>query len=179
MRLTRCLPLAAFILAALPFAVSPARADQGGGPGGPGGPGGEPGARFERMIQKLGLDATQQQKVQAILDAAKPQREEIRGRIHQAFQDMHTLLDQDSPDQNKVLAQAEVIGQITTEAHKDMLMTLLAVRAELRPDQLAKLKAMHDQRGGPGRWHRRFRGGAPGSPPTGAPDGSTDSAPGT
>jgi Spy/CpxP family protein refolding chaperone len=131
------------------------------------------------MIQKLGLDATQQQKVQAILDAAKPQREEIRGRVRQAFQDMHALLDQDTPDQNKVLAQAEVIGQITTEAHKHMLTTLLAVRAELTPDQRAKLKAMHEQHGGAGRWHHRFRGGAPGGAPSGGPDGSTDTAPGT
>jgi len=74
--------------------------------------------RLERQLSKLGLDPTQQQKVQAILDAAKPQRDQIRERMHQAFQDMRALLDQDSPDQAAVLAQADRIGQISTTAHK-------------------------------------------------------------
>ncbi len=170
MRPTRRLSIAALFLAALPFLVSPAYADPQGGPGGPGGGPGEPGAHFAKMIDKLGLDATQQQKVQAILDAAKPKRQEIRGRMRQAFQDMHTLLDQDAPNRDAVLAQADRIGAITTEAHKAMLTTLLAVRAELTPDQRAKLK-QEMQEHGPGRWHHRRFGGGRGGEPEGAPAG--------
>jgi Spy/CpxP family protein refolding chaperone len=132
------------------------------------------------MIQKLGLDATQQKKVQAILDAAKPQREEIRGRMRQAFEDMRALLDQETPDQAAVLAQADRIGAISTEAHKAMLTTLLAVRAELTPEQRAKLKQEMREHG-PGRWHRRhhggMQGGAAGGSPEGAPPSPAESAP--
>jgi Spy/CpxP family protein refolding chaperone len=170
MRSKRTLSLAALFLAALPFVVSAAHAEPGEGPGGPGGPG----RRLERMIQTLGLNATQQQKVQAILDAAKPKREEIRGQMRKAFDEMRALLDQDTPEQAAVLAQADRIGAISTEAHKAMLTTLLAVRAELTPEQRAKLKE-EMQKHGPGRWHRKHRGGAsggagaPGAPPSGAP----------
>jgi Spy/CpxP family protein refolding chaperone len=124
--------------------------------------------RLERQLSKLGLDPNQQQKVQAILDAAKPQRDEIRAQMRQAFQDMHALLDQDTPDQAAVLAQADRMGQISTAAHKAMLTTLLAVRAELTPDQRAKLKASMREHGG-GRW-RHNRGGSPGNAPEATPE---------
>jgi periplasmic protein CpxP/Spy len=172
MRSTRTLSLMALLLAALPFVVSPAHAEPGDGPGGPGGPG----RRLERMIQTLGLDATQQKKVQAILDAAKPKREEIRGRMHKAFDEMRALLDQDTPDQAAVLAQADRIGAISTEAHKAMLTTLLAVRAELTPEQRAKLKE-EMQKHGPGRWHHRHRGGARGGASGGASGATPEGAP--
>ena len=159
MRPTRCLTLAALVLAALPFFASPAWA----GPhhGGPG--------RLERQLEKLGLSDAQKQKVQAILDAAKPKREEIRGRMRTAFDEMRGLLDQESPSESAVLAQADKIGAIQTEAHKTMLTTLLAVRNELTPEQRAKLsEAMRKH--GHGRWHgRHHHGGEPGESPESAP----------
>ena len=165
MRPTRRLTLAALLLAALPFTVTPALADPGEMMGGPGG--GGPGARLERKLDKLGLSESQHAKVQAILDAAKPKREEIRGRMRQAFQDMRALLDQDQPSQDAVLAQADRIGQISTEAHKSLLTTLLQVRAELTPEQRAKLKESMRE-GMHGRWHHKMHGdsgsGAPEPP---------------
>jgi len=146
------------------FALSaPALADP------PGGPGGEPGERFQKMIANLGLDPTQQEKVQAIFDNAKPQREALRGQMREAFQQMRALLDQDNPDQGAVLAQADKLGQLSTEMHKERLTTLLAVRAELRPDQRAKLKA-EMMKHGPGRWrhHHGMGGPGPGTPGDGA-----------
>ncbi len=165
MRPTRWLTLAPFLLAALAFLVSPAWAGPHGGPGGPGGME----SRLERQLSKLGLDPTQQQKVQAILDAAKPQRDQVREQMHQAFQDMRALLDQDNPDQTAVLAQGDRIGQISTTAHKGMLTTLLAVRAELTPEQRAKLKASMREHG-PGHWRHGHRGGSPGDAPEAKPE---------
>lgn len=155
MRPTRWLTLAAALfLAAAPLCVTPAFAGphHGGGPG-----------RLERQLEKLGLSDAQKQKVQAILDAAKPKREEIRGQMRAAFQDMKALLDQDAPSQSAVLAQADKIGAIQTEAHKTMLTTLLAVRQELTPEQRAQLRDnMQKQRG---RWHGRHHGGEPSDSP--------------
>ena len=173
MRQTRWLPLASFLLAALAFLASPAHADPGGmGPGGPGGPGG-PEGRLERNLSKLGLDDAQNQKVHAILDAAKPQREQIRGQMRQAFEEMRTLLDQDNPDQSAVLAQADRIGAISTEAHKAMLTTLLQVRAQLTPDQRAKLKASMREHGH-GRWRHRMGGSPGGGPPSDSPEATPE-----
>ena len=166
------------LLALASFALSTAAlADPSGG--GPGGPGGDPGARFQKMISNLGLDATQQEKVQAIFDNAKPQRDALRAQMREAFQQMRTLLDQDAPDQNAVLAQADRLGQLTTEMHKQRLTTLLAVRAELRPDQRAKLKAemMNHGPGGGGRWHRHRGMGGPGGSGSGTGTDGTSSPP--
>ena len=154
MRPTRSKLFALLALAGFASFATPALAGPGHGPGGPG-------ARLEKHLKTLGLDPTQQEKVQAILDAAKPQREQIRSQMRAAFEDMHKLLDQETPDQAAVLAQADKIGQISTEAHKEMLKTLLAVRAELTPDQRAKLKAEMMKHGG-GRW-RHHRGGEQGA----------------
>ena len=140
-----------------------------------------PGARLEEHLKGLGLSDAQQQKVHAILDGAKATREANRARMKQAFQDMRALLDQDQPDRSKVLAQADVIGQITTEAHKRMLQTLLDVRAELTPEQRTKLREDLQKHGPMGRWHRHHRGGMgsggmggppPEPPPADAPKGN-------
>jgi Spy/CpxP family protein refolding chaperone len=151
MRPNRSKLFAVLALASLASFTTPALAGPGHGPGG------GPGHRLEEKLKTLGLDANQQAKVQAILDAAKPERDQIRTQIREAFDSMHTLLDQETPDQAAVLAQADKIGQLTTEAHKEMLKTLLAVRAELTPDQRAKLKA---EMGKHGRW-RHHRGSGP------------------
>ncbi|HTO06992.1 MAG TPA: Spy/CpxP family protein refolding chaperone [Myxococcota bacterium] len=178
MRPFKSLSLAALLCALF---VSPVRADPNaptGGPGGPGGPGME--GRLEKQLGKLGLSDSQNQKVQAILTAAKPQRDAMRGQMRQAFQDMRSLLDQDAPDQNAVMAQADRIGQLQTQAHKDMLTTLLAVRAELSPAQRAQLReSMHEHM--QGRWHRWHHGynrGGQGAPPSGgAPAPTPETSP--
>ncbi len=157
MRPTHKLTFAALWLAALSFIASPALA----GPhhGGPG--------RLERQLEKLGLSDSQKVKVQAILDEAKPKREEVRGKMRAAFDEMRALLDQDSPSESAVLAQADKIGAIQTDAHKAMLTTLLAVRKELTPEQRAKLSAeMRKHRHG--RWGKHH-GGGKGESPESAP----------
>ena len=153
LKLFALLALASFALSSAALADPPA---------GPDGPGGDPGARFQKMIANLGLDATQQEKVQAIFDNAKPRRDALRTQMREAFQQMRALLDQDTPDQNAVLAQADKLGQLSTEMHKQRLTTLLAVRAELRPDQRAKLKAEMMKHGPGGRWHHHRGMGGPG-----------------
>jgi len=167
MRPTRWSNLTAVFAATLALLAAPAFADPPPGPGGPMGPGGMGmGPRLEHKLAKLGLSPDQQTKIQGILDAAKPQREDLRNRMRKAFEDMRLLLDQDTPDQNAVLAQADAIGQLTTEAHKDMLTTLLAVRAELTPAQRLKLKEeMQHGPGGGGRFRRWHRGGGQPSSP--------------
>jgi len=178
MRPIKSLSLAALLSALL---VSPAFAGPGGGPGGPGGPGGGPGmeGRLEKELGKLGLSDSQNQKVQAILTAAKPQRDAVRSQMKQAFQDMRALLDQDNPDQGAVMTQADKIGQIQTQAHKDMLTTLLAVRAELTPAQRTQLReSMHEHMRH--RWHRgynRGQGTAPAPPSGSAPAPTPEQSP--
>ena len=165
MRPTRSKLFAVFALAGLASFATPALAGPGHGPGG------GPGARLEKHLKTLGLDPSQQEKVQAILDAAKPQREQFRAKMREQFNKMRELLDQDAPDQAAVLAQADVLGQLKTEMLRERLKILLAVRAELTPDQRAKLKA-EMMKSGFGRWRHHHGGeeGAGGAPPEPPPE---------
>ena len=146
MRRTALVLAAVGFAAALPFAASLALAQPGGNPArGPHAKERGPGARMEAHLLNLGLDANQMEKVRAVLDASGARREEIRGRLRRAFDDMHALLREDLPEEAAVMIQAQRIGEINTEGHQWMLHTLLAVRAELTPAQRAQLaKEMRD-----------------------------------
>jgi Spy/CpxP family protein refolding chaperone len=53
---------------------------------------------------------------------------------------MRTLLEADKPDVNAVLAQADSVGALKTEARKAQLRNLLAIRALLTAEQWTDLK---------------------------------------
>ena len=120
---------------------------------GPGRHGHAPEARLQHDLDRLGLSSDQLQQVQAILDAAKVQREQTHAQLRAAFDAMHTLLEQDTPDEAAVMAQADKIATLKTAAEKNMLHTLLAVRAQLTPEQRQKLKDMHEHDAPPWRGH--------------------------
>jgi len=123
-------------------------------------------ARLEKDLASLGLSPAQDEKIRAILAQAKAARDPRREEMRAEFQKMHELLESDSPDEAAVLAQADKIGALKNEQHKAMLRTLLAIRAELTPEQRTELKAKMREHG-PGRW---FRGRHHGGPPEATPD---------
>lgn len=136
------------------------------GPGPDGPRWGDPAARLQKDLAELGLSAAQDEKIRAILAESKSTREGRRGEMRAEFERMHALLEADSPDEAAVMAQADKIGALKNAQHKAMLHTLLAIRAELTPEQRAKLKEKMREHG-PGRW---FRGHRRGGPPEGPPD---------
>ena len=117
---------------------------------------GEPGMRFRKHLDELNLTADQKKKVDAIFENAKKDREGNRGDLRGEYKKLHELLEQDKPDTKAVNAQVDKIGEMKTEQHKEMLMTLLAVRAELTPEQREKLKEMKKERRE--NWREKRRG---------------------
>ncbi|MGH7898735.1 MAG: Spy/CpxP family protein refolding chaperone [Candidatus Binatia bacterium] len=140
------------LLAALPLATGVAMADRGAGRG----HWHHDGARLERQLGEVGLDARQKAKVDEIFADAKKDREENRAKLREAHQALRTLLEQDSPDRSAIDRQVEKLGEMKTEAHKAKLHTLLAVRAELTREQREKLKSMKREK----RAHRSHDRGA-------------------
>lgn len=132
-----------------------------GPPDGPGGHGQGmgPGGQLEKHLEELGLEPEKLEAVRAILAESKAAREQHREQMKSAFEEMHAMLEQDAPDEAAVMRQAEVLGELRTEAHKAMLHTLLAVRAELTPEQRVQLreKMRADMSRRPW-WHRRHGG---------------------
>lgn len=123
----------------------------------PGPPPGPPGARLKQHLNELGLTADQMKKVDSILSGEKGQRQKFHTQMKEAFDQMHNLLKQDSPNESAVMQQADKIGQIQTAMHKAMLHTLLQVRAVLTPAQRQKLIELSSKEGS--RWHHHHRGG--------------------
>lgn len=112
-------------------------------------PGQGPITRLEQNLKGLELKPEQRQKVQAIVDASRKEREALQTQIQQAFKDLRGMLEQPSPDEPAILRQADKLGELQTQQRKLMLRTLLKVRSELTPEQRQQLADMR-QRGGPG-----------------------------
>jgi Spy/CpxP family protein refolding chaperone len=108
------------------------------------------GGRLKQLIADLGLDEKTLTEVNQILEASQAERRELRRQRREAHQHMRTLLEQAEPDEATVMAQADTIGALETEAQKQRLRTILRVRAFLTPAQRAKLlellRARHPRR---------------------------------
>jgi Spy/CpxP family protein refolding chaperone len=59
---------------------------------------------------------------------------------------MRRLLGQDRPDEAAVMQQAERIGALEIELHKQRLRTMLRIRALLTPEQRRELVTIHGER---------------------------------
>jgi Spy/CpxP family protein refolding chaperone len=53
---------------------------------------------------------------------------------------MRTLLQQDNPKEDAVLAQSEVIGRLETDQRKQALHTMLTIQTLLTPEQRTSLR---------------------------------------
>jgi Spy/CpxP family protein refolding chaperone len=100
-----------------------------------------PGARLERSLEELGLEPEKLDGLRALIASARREGEEQRERLRSARQELHALLEADAPDEAAVLEQVERLGELRTEAHKSLVHTLLAVRAQLTPEQREQLRA--------------------------------------
>jgi Spy/CpxP family protein refolding chaperone len=96
-------------------------------------------ARLEHLVEAIGLDEKTLTEVYKIIDASKAEHRELRRKLREAHDHMRSLLEQDKPDEATVMAQADVIGGLETEARKQRLQTMLQVHALLTPEQRTKL----------------------------------------
>lgn len=121
----------------------------------PGGPGCSkrhgPGERIERAVSEAGLSAPTEDRVFAILDDARKEGRTLRREIRSAHDDLRELLSADTPDEDAVLAQADVVGTLMAKAHKHRLETLLAVRGVTTVEEWRELRDGFEERRGPGR----------------------------
>lgn len=114
--------------------------------------GGRPGhgsmlGRVEHGVEKLELAPETRKSVDAILDQARSQQRELRDQLHAAHEQMRTALDAESPSTDAVLAQADSIGALETQAKKLELQAIIQVRQLLSAEQWQQLRTQQ----GPGR----------------------------
>ena len=96
--------------------------------------------RLEEKIDALNLDDATRTAIHKAFDDGRAAQDDLRSHLRQARQELRAMLEDHTPDQDKVMAQADVIGGFVTEQRKQELHIWLTVRALLTPEQRASLR---------------------------------------
>lgn len=151
------------LLASLAMTAGAGAASEHGGPGA-GGRHGEmsqfrdPGRMVERMSRILDLDELQEQNINNIVTAAKPEIDALRERRKANRQAMRALDPADPDYSAKLTSLATEVGELTTEATLLFGRVRLEVAEQLTDAQKAELEEAFEQRRG--RFRRHSRRGA-------------------
>lgn len=140
--------------AALVLAVAvPAAFSHGPGPrGGPDGDGPR-GDRMGRLVEKLGLDATQQAKLEKLKTAHQDDAEALRDQIQSIREESKALWLAPNPDKQKILAAERQVQAIEGKLAESRIEFMFAARGVLTPEQFTKFVEMRGKHGGHGRGH--------------------------
>jgi periplasmic protein CpxP/Spy len=93
------------------------------------------------FAQKLGLNADQQKKMEAVFEQSRPALMDLSGTVHKEETAMEPLLAADQPDEGKILAQIDRLAQARAELEKANGRMLLGLRRLLTPEQWKTLQA--------------------------------------
>ncbi len=116
-------------------------------PGGGGCKGEKRGDRIERKIAALEVDEEKRAAAYAVVDKARSARRGLEAELRTARERMRSMLDGEAPSEEEVLAQAERIGALETELHRDRLKTMLAVRSIVGAEAWKKVEKRRDRAG--------------------------------
>ena len=86
------------------------------------------GALLNDTLSVLGIDEDTQSSIRAIVDGSHTTGREIRQSLDQAEQEMRGLLQQETPDKDAVLHQAEKIGMLRIKEQQNRLQAMLQIR---------------------------------------------------
>jgi Spy/CpxP family protein refolding chaperone len=107
------------------------------------------------MVEKLKLTDDQRKAMDAILLNHREQLVDMRAAVEKSELEMEPLMQDDVPNEARVLAQIDKIAQTRAELEKANARFLLAIRAKLSPDQWKQLQTARadriQRRGGWGR----------------------------
>ena len=93
------------------------------------------------LVQKLGLTADQQKKMEAVFEQSRPALMDLSSTVHKEEAAMVPLLAADQPDETKILAQIDRLAQARAELEKANARMLLGLRRLLTQDQWKTLQA--------------------------------------
>jgi Spy/CpxP family protein refolding chaperone len=103
---------------------------------------------LDRNAERLGREPETRAALHAAPNATRAEGDRIRDALDAAHQEMRTLLSADEPNESAVMAQADRIGALETEAKKSRLRGMLKIRALLGPEQREILKQIDEERRG-------------------------------
>jgi len=104
-----------------------------------------PGGLITRNAARLGLQGDALAAVQAVIDASGARHADLLAKLDTARDAMRELLSQPVPDAKAVMSQADAIGAVETELHKNRLQAIMEIRALLTPEQRKTLLQIRDE----------------------------------
>ncbi len=116
---------------------------------GHGGPGREGMGKWwdnPQVAKDLNLGADQKQKMDDIFQQSRLKLIDLHASLQKEEATLDPLINADSPDETKVLAQIDKVAAARAELEKSNARMLLAVRQVLTPDQWTKLRAARAER---------------------------------
>lgn len=117
-------------------------------PASPGAPLPYPGGMIERNAKRLGLSDATVRQMRSVVEMSRTENEKLRKKVEGEQGLLRKMLEQDTPDETAVMAQADKIGTLVTEQRKNQLRAVLKIRGMLTPEQRAELGKM--RKDGPG-----------------------------
>jgi Spy/CpxP family protein refolding chaperone len=132
------------------------------------------------LVEKLKLTDDQRKAMDQILLDHRKDLIDKRATLEKAEVDLEPLMQDDQPNESKVLAQIDKVAQARAELEKANARFLLALRARLSAEQWKQLKAERSERMDRRLWRQPRDGGrppAPPAPPPPAPQGLLNELP--
>ena len=106
--------------------------------------------RLESSVGRLDIDSETREFAYAVIDEARQSQRALREVMRNEFATMRELMEEAEPDEESVLAQAEVLGGLHVESRKLELRAYLRVLAALDGESRDQLRSLVHGRG-PGR----------------------------
>ncbi|MFT5434029.1 MAG: Spy/CpxP family protein refolding chaperone [Myxococcota bacterium] len=145
--LITALALATTLIATSAFACPP----------GEGGERGERGPRVDKMVEKLGLDAEQEQQVRTLATDKKATVKPLRQKMRTLREQMGSLWEADELDTDAIVALHTEMGQLKSQIGQARLNFRLGMHGVLNAEQRAQMKAQRGKRGKRGKHNKRGR----------------------
>ncbi len=101
---------------------------------------------LERHAERLGLEDAVRDEIRRIAAESRDESEPVRERLRELRKEMRSLLAAETPDESRVMEQAERIGAADVELEKHRLRATLRIRALLTKQQRDELVKIHDER---------------------------------
>jgi Spy/CpxP family protein refolding chaperone len=103
------------------------------------------------LVQKLGLNEAQVQKIEKIFQDHRTQLIDLRANVEKAEAVMQPLVEAEHPNEAQVTAQIDKIAQARANLEKSNAQMLLAIRQVLTVDQWKQLRSQPGMGRMPGR----------------------------
>jgi len=104
-------------------------------------------AMLEHRLDRLDLDPSIRNEIDAILAEARPTAAALRDQVAAEHERMRALIAEEAPDQAAIDEEVDRIGSATGELRKHEIHTMLAVRALLTPEQRDQLRPQRGRQG--------------------------------